>query len=103
MKKLFLFAAFFVCAGIRIFAATSLTEIIHEANVVAAADKAVKPAVTNQVFRVPDLVRTGPASRVEMTAPDKTITRIGANTVFTFEPGERNIRMEKGSILFHAP
>jgi hypothetical protein len=108
MKKLFLLVGIFFCAGIPSFAATSLTEstfteIIHEANVVAAADKAVKPAVTNEIFRVPDLVRTGPASRVEMTAPDKTITRIGANTVFTFEPGERNIRMEKGSILFHAP
>jgi hypothetical protein len=108
MKKLFLLAPFFVCAGVRTFAATSLTEstfteIIREANVVAAADKSVRPAVTNGVFRVPDLVRTGPASRVEMTAPDQTITRIGANTVFTFEPGERNIRMEKGSILFHAP
>jgi hypothetical protein len=82
---------------------STFTEIIRQADVVAASDKAVKPAVTNDLFKAPDMVRTGSSSRVEMTAPDKTITRIGANTVFTFEPGGRNIRMEKGSILFHAP
>ena len=38
-----------------------------------------------------------------MTAPDKTITRVGENSVFTFEPGERNIRMEKADVLFHPP
>jgi FecR protein len=79
------------------------TEIIREANVVAAINKSSVPAVTNTVFHAPDLVRTGPASRVEMTAPDQTITRVGANTVFTFAPGGRNILLEKGSILFHPP
>lgn len=82
---------------------STFTEIIKEAAVVAAATKNTTPARTNEVFRVPDLVRTGPESRVEMTAPDKTITRIGANTVFTFEAAERTIRLERGSLLFHAP
>jgi len=108
MKIRFHLAGLFVCAGISAQAADSLTEstfteIIKQANVVAAADKAVKPAVTNEVFRVPDLVQTGPDSRLEMTAPDKTITRVGENSVFTFEPGGRDIRLEKGSILFHPP
>jgi hypothetical protein len=108
MQTRFLTAAIFLCAAMSAFAATTLTEssfteIIREANVVTTADKSVAPARTNEVFKVPDLVRTGPASRVEMTAPDKTVTRIGANTVFTFEPGERNIRMQRGSILFHSP
>jgi hypothetical protein len=43
------------------------------------------------------------ASRLEMTAPDQTITRVGANTVFTFAPGGRDILLERGSVLFHAP
>lgn len=104
--KIFLIG-FVVCAGMSAFAATPLTEstfteIINQANVVAAATKNTTPARTNEVFKAPNLVRTGPASRVEMTAPDKTVTRIGANSVFTFED-ERNIRLEKGSILFHSP
>jgi hypothetical protein len=97
-----------VCVGVRAFAALPLTEstfteIIKQANVVAAADKSVSPAKVNEVFRVPDLVRTGPESRLEMTAPDKTITRVGENSVFTFEPGGRNILIDKGSVLFHPP
>jgi hypothetical protein len=108
MKARFLFAGLVVCACVAAPAATPLTEstfteIIKEAKVVAASTKTATPARTNEVFRAPDLVRTGPDSRVEMTAPDQTITRIGANTVFTFEPGERIIRLQTGSILFHSP
>jgi hypothetical protein len=108
MKTKFLIAGLAVCASVAAHAAVPLTEstfteIIKEANVVAAATKAVTPAVTHEIFKVPDLVRTGPDSRLEMTAPDKTITRIGENSVFTFESGERDIRLENGSVLFHPP
>jgi hypothetical protein len=108
MNMRFLLAGLVVCASGAALAATPLTEstfteIIKEAKVVAASTRNATPARTNEVFRVPDLVRAGPDSRVEMTAPDKTITRIGANTVFTFDPGERTIHLQKGSILFHSP
>ncbi len=82
---------------------STFTEIVQDVNVVAASNKIVTPARKDASFKAPDLVRTGPASRVEMTAPDQTITRIGANTVFTFESGERNLRLEKGSLLFSSP
>jgi FecR protein len=108
MKIGFFFAAFLVYASVPALAEVPLTEstfteIIQQVNVVSAADKSTTPARTNLVFKAPDLVRTGPASRVEMTAPDQTITRVGANTVFTFAPGGRDIVLEQGSILFHAP
>ena len=79
------------------------TEIINDAKVVAASNQSATPAKTNELFKAPDLVRTGPASRVELTAADQTITRIGANTIFTFEPTGRSINLEKGSVLFHSP
>jgi hypothetical protein len=79
------------------------TEIVNDAKVVTASTQSAAPAKTNQLFKAPDLVRTGPASRVELTAADETITRIGANTVFTFESSGRTIDLEKGSILFHSP
>jgi hypothetical protein len=82
---------------------STFTEIIQDVNVVAAADKTVPPARTNELFKAPDLVRTGQLSRVELTAKDLTITRIGANTTFTFEPGGRDIQLKKGSVLFHSP
>src|SRR5882724_4957784 len=79
------------------------TEIINDAKVVTASTQAAAPAKPNEIFKAPDLVRTGPASRVELTAADHTITRIGANTIFTFEPTGRSIYLEKGSVLFHSP
>ena len=79
------------------------TEIINDAKVVTASTQAAAPAKQNELFKAPDLVRTGPASRVELTAADQTITRIGANTIFTFEPTGRSIYLEKGSVLFHSP
>jgi hypothetical protein len=82
---------------------STFTEIIKEANVITASNKAVSAARTNDLFRMPDLVRTGQASRVELTAKDQTITRVGANTTFTFAQQGREIQLEKGSVLFHSP
>ena len=108
MKKILVLAGLVFIPGVAVIAATPLTEstfteIVREARVVIAADKSVVTPQTNMVFHAPDRVRTGVASRVEMTAPDKTITRIGANTIFTFETGGRDLLLEKGSLLFHAP
>ena len=82
---------------------STFTEIVKQVNVVAAATQTAAPATVNEVVKAPDLVRTGPESRAELTAPDQTITRIGANTVFSFEPTGRNINLEKGNVLFHSP
>lgn len=82
---------------------SNFTEVRKDVNVVAATTKAAEPAKLNALFRAPDLVRTGPESRAELTAPDQTITRVGANSVFSFEPAGRTLRLEQGSVLFHSP
>lgn len=82
---------------------STFTEVVKDVNVVAAATKATQPASVSEVVKAPDKVRTGPDSRAELTAPDQTITRIGANTVFSFEPSGRNINLDQGNVLFHSP
>ena len=82
---------------------STFTEIVKEVNVVAATTKAAQPASVSEIVKAPDLVRTGPESRAELTAQDQTITRVGANTVFSFEPTGRDINLEKGNVLFHSP
>jgi hypothetical protein len=82
---------------------SKFTEVINDVSVVADGAKSTTPARVSDTFKTPDLVRTGPDSRAEMTAPDQTITRVGANTVFSFEPAGRNLRLEQGSVLFHSP
>jgi hypothetical protein len=82
---------------------STFTEVIKDVNVVASTTKAATPARANELFKAPDLVRTGADSRAELTAPDQTITRVGANTVFSFEPASRNLNLERGNVLFHSP
>jgi hypothetical protein len=82
---------------------STFTEVVKDVNVVADTAKTTTSARVNETFKAPDLVRTGPDSRAEMTAPDQTVIRVGANTVFSFEPAGRNLRLEQGSVLFHPP
>jgi carbon monoxide dehydrogenase subunit G len=108
MKTLFLLAGSILCGSLPAWAILPLTEstfteIIQEANVVTATNKGGAPARTNTLFKVPDLVRTGQESRVELTAKDQTITRVGASTTFTFAASGRDILLKKGGVLFHAP
>src|SRR6266850_4300394 len=82
---------------------SKVTEIIKEVNLLPASAATAAPATLNAVVKAPDRVRTGAESRTELTAPDNTITRIGANTVFSFENQGRVLNLEQGSLLFHSP
>ncbi|HPA17731.1 MAG TPA: FecR domain-containing protein [Verrucomicrobiae bacterium] len=50
-----------------------------------------------------DVVRTGVKSRAELTFPDATLARVGANSVFSFRPDQRAFDLKQGCILFHSP
>ncbi len=109
MKASFTFSTFALALGVAISAQgadlkqSKFTQVINDVKVLAMPDKTAKPAVVNEVFKMPDVVRTGPASRAELVAEDKTITRVGANTIFSFNAANRTIDLEKGSLLFHSP
>jgi hypothetical protein len=82
---------------------STFTDLVRTVDVLQQPAKNAAPAKLNEVVKAPDLVRTGPNSRAELTAPDQTLTRIGANTVFSFAPTGREINLEQGSVLFHSP
>ncbi|MBA4148303.1 MAG: FecR domain-containing protein [Verrucomicrobia bacterium] len=79
------------------------TQVINDVKVLELTTKQTKKASVNEVFNLPDVIRTGPGSRAELVAEDRTITRIGANSIFSFDPSNRTISLEKGSLLFQAP
>ena len=81
---------------------STYTEIIRDVNTLSTAGNPATAKV-NDVLKAPERVRTGPQSRAELTAPDKSITRIGANTVFSFSDSGRTLNLEAGNLLFHAP
>lgn len=96
-------AAGLACAQSAPLTESTVTEIIKDVNVLPAGAAAPAPAKLNALVKAPERVRTGAESRTELTAPDRTITRIGANTIFSFETSGRVINLERGSILFHSP
>src|SRR5580658_6703404 len=82
---------------------STFTEVIKDVDVVDATTHVSTVAKDNDLLQAPNRCRTGPGSRAELTAEDKTITRIGANSVFSFEDSGRTLDLEQGNVLFHAP
>lgn len=79
------------------------TQVIKDVTVIAAGSKTTAKAKPNDLFVNPDIVQTGPDSLAELVADDKTVTRIGANTVFAFSGKGREVNLQEGSVLFHSP
>ena len=48
-------------------------------------------------------MRTGKESRAELTFTDLTITRLGANTIFSLKAGAREVDLTSGTILLSVP
>jgi hypothetical protein len=48
-------------------------------------------------------VRTGVESRAELTFTDQTLARLGANTIFSFNDGTRNLDLGGGAMLLRVP
>ena len=85
------------------FKQSKVTQVVNDVQIISAADQKQSPATVNDIFSMPDVLRTGAASRAELIAADDTVTRVGANTIFSFDPASRTIDLQQGSLLFHSP
>ncbi|MGO8765734.1 MAG: FecR domain-containing protein [Limisphaerales bacterium] len=81
---------------------STYTEIINDVDTISTTGSAT-PAKVNDLLQAPERVRTGPQSRAELTSPDQTITRVGADTIFSFADSGRTLNLEQGNVLFHTP
>jgi hypothetical protein len=79
-----------------------VTEVIHDVRLLNA-QMAARPAAVNDPINEGSAVRTGNESRAELTFADQTITRLGANTVFSFGAAARTYDLGSGAILMTAP
>ncbi|MFM8653404.1 MAG: FecR domain-containing protein [Verrucomicrobiota bacterium] len=61
------------------------------------------PAKVNDKLRENSKVSTAAASMAELTFADSSITRMGANTQFSFQSKERLVKLEQGTVLIHTP
>jgi uncharacterized RmlC-like cupin family protein len=64
---------------------------------------APRPAAVSDSVRDGDAIRTGAASRGELTFADQTIVRLGAKTVVSFNDGTRTMNLGEGAMLFQIP
>src|SRR4029077_11749693 len=67
------------------------------------AQGAPRPAVVNDKVTQRMGVRTGVESRAELTFKDLTITRLGANTIFSFKQGAGELDLTWGGVFLEAP
>src|SRR5438046_5976348 len=79
-----------------------VTEVIHDVRLLAG-QTAARPATVNDTVHKGTAVRTGTDSRAELTFLDQTLTRLGANTVFSFGAAARTYDLGSGAILISAP
>jgi hypothetical protein len=79
-----------------------VTQIIRDVQLLPAGS-APRPAVQDDQVSENTGVRTGDESRSELTFEDLTITRLGANTIFSFNKAGRSGELESGAILLRVP
>ncbi|NCZ96515.1 hypothetical protein EBZ02_05045, partial [bacterium] len=63
----------------------------------------VVPAKVNDKIHENSKVSTSAASMAELTFADSSITRMGANTQFSFQSKERLVKLKQGTVLIHTP
>jgi FecR protein len=79
-----------------------VTQVIHDVRLLAA-HAAPRAVSLNENVREGTAVRTGSDSRAELTFPDATLARLGANTVFSFSEETKTYDLGGGAILMCAP
>ncbi|MDP4624287.1 MAG: FecR domain-containing protein [Akkermansiaceae bacterium] len=105
MKKQILTLAFVASAGMASAAPLKSADITTVVNDVKVSEKSssAKTANTGQKLTGSSTVLTGRNSRAELTFTDKTVTRIGANSIFRFGESSRDLAIDKGSFLLQVP
>ncbi|HEV2047170.1 MAG TPA: hypothetical protein VGQ95_11310 [Chthoniobacterales bacterium] len=73
-----------------------VTEAIHDVRLLVGQTAARSAAVNDTVYEG-TAVRTGTDSRAELTFTDQTLTRLGANTVFSFGGAARTYDLGSGA------
>ena len=79
-----------------------VTQIVRDVRVLPSRATA-RPASLNETIRQGSGVRTGTESRAELTFSDQSLTRLGANTVFSFDQGARDLNLTSGAALICVP
>src|SRR5215831_5746933 len=84
------------------FSQARVTQVVQDVKVVPTG-AAARAATVNETVQQGAAVQTGTQSRSELTFQDKTITRLGENTIFTVGQGGRTVELGSGQFLLYVP
>lgn len=79
-----------------------VTRVYNQVDLLAP-DRAAEPAKVGDDVSGRTAVQTGNQSRAELQFNDASIARLGANSVFSFERGTRDLNLDEGVILLEVP
>jgi hypothetical protein len=79
-----------------------VTRIVNDVQIMPA-NAPAEAATLDELVQEKTGVRTGDESRSELTFDDLTITRLGANTIFSFDRAGRTAELEAGTMLLRVP
>ena len=79
-----------------------VTQVIQDVRMLPS-NASSRPAAVNDDVRQGTAVQTGVQSRSELTFKDKTMTRLGEQTIFRVGEGSRNIDLGSGQFLLYVP
>ena len=107
MRLRFLLTCALLAAGSPPVFSASLKDakVSHALNDVRVAHQAAgtHPAAPQEVVRDGSAILTGPQSRAELTFPDRTLARLGAETSLRSKPGTRDLLLDRGTLLLQVP
>ncbi|MDZ4815308.1 MAG: FecR family protein [Verrucomicrobiota bacterium] len=78
-----------------------VTAVVNDVKVVSSSGQ--KSAKVTDIVAGQESVKTGQGSRAELTFTDKTLARIGANSMFSFKGGTRDMELKNGTMLLQVP
>jgi FecR-like protein len=79
-----------------------VTQVIKDVRLLASGTSP-RPASVNDAISSGMAVRTGVDSRTELTFSDQSLTRLGANSIFSFSAGGKEFDLNSGAILVAVP
>jgi hypothetical protein len=79
-----------------------VTQIIRDVKLLPSEAEA-RAAAINDLVAEDTSVRTGDQSRSELTFADLTISRLGANTIYSYNRGGKSVDLGGGSVLLRVP
>jgi hypothetical protein len=80
-----------------------VNKIVNDVRIVSPQERSTRPAKLKDVVKDDIAVRTGVQSRAELLFQDNTLSRLGAESLFSFKAGTRDMTLDRGTMLLQVP